>query len=194
MEFNPINDLLVAQSQKPPQLGELNLRVLTPFQRTLLVIDGTVTKFIEAYTMEPIEVIRLSQEAHCLNEKHQWLAAETGTDVIARQVLLKGRYSGKIYAYAASLIIESRINENLKHDLDVEGGGIGRILLNNQVESRREVLWYGKEQANGLPEAISHLNKTDFISRTYRIIVGGKPVMLINEKFPMDAEQLPSHI
>ena len=108
MEFNPINDLLVAQSQKPPQLGELNLRVLTPFQRTLLVIDGTVTKFIEAYTMEPIEVVRLSQETHYLNEKHKWLAAETGTDVIARQVLLKGQSTGKVYAYAASLIIESR--------------------------------------------------------------------------------------
>ncbi len=194
MEFNPINDLLVAQSEKPPQLGELNLRVLTPFHRALLVIDGTVTKFIEAYTMEPVEVTRLMQETHHLSENHDWLVAETGTEVIARQVFLKGKYSGKIYAYAASLIIESRLEGRFKHGLDIEGGGIGRVLINNQVESRREVLWYGKEQVNGLPEAISHLNKTDFVSRTYRIIVGEKPIMLINEKFPMDEKQLPSHI
>ncbi|HEC83971.1 MAG TPA: DUF98 domain-containing protein [Thioploca sp.] len=29
------------------------------------------------------------------------------------------------------------------------------------------------------------LTGKDFLSRTYRIIVGGKPIMLINERFPL---------
>jgi hypothetical protein len=54
--FNPLKDLFAAQSSKPETLREVNLRALSPFQRALLVIDGTVTKFIEAYTMEPVEI------------------------------------------------------------------------------------------------------------------------------------------
>ena len=46
---------------------------------------------------------------------------------------------------------------------------------------------------NDLPDIISHLEKEEFISRTYRIMAGGQPLMLINEKFPFNAEGLPSH-
>jgi chorismate-pyruvate lyase len=30
------------------------------------------------------------------------------------------------------------------------------------------------------------------VARTYRIIAGGRPIALINEKFPLDIEPLPS--
>ncbi len=53
---------MTAQASRPPELDELDLRTLTPFQRALLVLDGTVTKFIEAYTMEPLDIIRLAQD------------------------------------------------------------------------------------------------------------------------------------
>ncbi len=66
----------------------------------------------------------------------------------------------------------------------MEPAGLGRILLNSQLENRREVLWYGREQVADLPEAIEVYTGNDFISRTYRIIVGNQPIMLINEKFP----------
>jgi chorismate-pyruvate lyase len=33
----------------------------------------------------------------------------------------------------------------------------------------------------------------EFISRAYRIIANGKPIMLISEKFPSDRDLLPSH-
>ena len=59
--FDPMNDLLTAQSSRPSHLRRVNLRTLTPFQRALMVIDGTVTKYIEAYMMEPVNVIRLGQ-------------------------------------------------------------------------------------------------------------------------------------
>ncbi len=45
-DFSPLNELLTAQAAKPAGLSAVNLRVLSPFQRSLLVIDGTVTKFI----------------------------------------------------------------------------------------------------------------------------------------------------
>ena len=183
--FDPFADLMVMQEAKPRHWQAVDLRMLTPFQRALLSMDGTVTKFIEAYALEPIRIIRLRQEEKMLMADHPWLSATTGTTVIARQVLLRGKYSATIYAYAVSLLIANRLPADVVRGLDVEPAGLGRILLNSQLENRREVLWYGREQMADLPEAISVLTGHDFLSRTYRIIVGGQPMMLISEKFPM---------
>ena len=60
--FDPLSDLLVAQPEKPAHLKDINLRTLTAYQRALLTIDGTVTKFIEAYVMEPIMVKLIEQD------------------------------------------------------------------------------------------------------------------------------------
>ena len=69
-------------------------------------------------------------------------------------------------------------------DLAVEPAGIGRVLLNSQIENRREILWYGREQVANLPEAMEVYTGSEFFSRTYRVVASGQPVMLINEKFP----------
>ncbi|RMF84996.1 MAG: DUF98 domain-containing protein [Nitrospinota bacterium] len=188
-QFNPMSDLFVAQFAKPTQFEEINLRALTPFQRALLVIDGTVTKFIETYTLEPIEIVRLGQHTQALSADHVWLEAPQGTEVVARQVILRGKYSYILYAYAVSLIVPARLPDQIRQGLEVEGGALGRILLSGQMETRREVLWYGRERLHPLPEPIQHLTDGEFLSRTYRIIAGGQPLMLINEKFPMDLDR-----
>lgn len=187
--FDPVSELLVAQRSKPEELSPINLRTLTPFQRALLVIDGTVTKFIEAYTMEPIDTVRLHQETRPLSQDHHWLGAPAGTIVIARQVLLRGKYSYTVFAYAASLIVPDRMPETSHGELEQQGGSLGRILLAGELETRREVLWYGKGHSNQLPDDVSRTIGQEFISRTYRIIAGGQPVMVINENFPYDTDE-----
>ena len=183
--FDPLEDLFVAQAAKPLQFGEINLRALPPFHRALLVIDGTVTKFIEAYTMDPIEVVRISQEERNLTVDNDWLEANGGTKVIVREVFLRGKYSYRLYAYATSLILPERVPENFRQGLEADPGGIGRILLSNRLETYREVLWYGKERPEHLPDEIKHFENDEFVSRTYRIIAAHHPLMLINEKFPL---------
>src|SRR3990172_4462473 len=91
-EFDPLSDLFVAQFAKPPDLGIVNLRALTPFQRALLVIDGTVTKFIEAYTMEPVTVRIISHEQRRLSAENAWLEAEAGTPRFAPGRVFQGKY------------------------------------------------------------------------------------------------------
>jgi chorismate-pyruvate lyase len=191
--FDPFADLMLNQAARPRHWQPVDLRALTPFQRALLAIDGTVTKFIEAYTLEPVEITRLQQQEQPLSADHRWLAAPAGTPVIARQVLLCGKYSVTIYAYAVSLLIADRLPLEVLHGLDVEPAGLGRILLNSQLENRREVLWYGREQIADLPETIEIYTGNDFLSRTYRIIVGGQPLMLISEKFPFADPQTPQN-
>lgn len=184
--FDPFADLLAAQASRPVDLHPVNLRTLTPFQRALVSIDGTVTKFIEAYMLEPVESVLLAQQNQPLLADHPWLALSAPGEVIARQVLLRGRYSATVYAYAVSLLIPERLPPNLLRDLAHEPAGIGRLLLNSQIENRREILWYGRERIANLPEEIERCTGHEFISRTYRIIADDQPVMLINEKFPVE--------
>lgn len=182
--FDPFADLLSAQASRPRTLQTVNLRALTPFQRALLSIDGTVTKFIEAYVLEPVESLLLMQQTQLLQTAHHWLALPAQSEVIARQVLLRGRYSATVYAYAVSLLAPQRLSPTLLGDLAKEPAGIGRVLLNSHIENRREILWYGREHLPDLPETITHYTGNEFVSRTYRIVANGQPVMVINEKFP----------
>lgn len=183
--FDPFADLLAAQADRPPDLQAVNLRTISPFQRALLSIDGTVTKLIEAYMLEPVESVLLAQHTQRLHTDHPWLALPEGSEVVARQVLLRGRYSATVYAYAVSLLALERLPSTMLRDLAVEPAGIGRVLLNSQIENRREVLWYGREQIANLPQVVARCTGNAFLSRTYRIITGGQPVMVINEKFPV---------
>jgi chorismate-pyruvate lyase len=186
--FDPFMDLMLMQATRPAHLAPVDLRKLSPFQRALLAIDGTVTKFIEAYTLEPIEVVKLLQQPQMLNQAHPLLQTPAETPLIARQVLLQGRYSSTIYAYAASLLLPQRLPLDLMKHLEVAPAGLGRILLDSHLENRREILWYGIEDKanwlNTLPISLIHLGET-WLSRTYRILVQQQPVMLINEKFPL---------
>jgi chorismate-pyruvate lyase len=182
--FDPFADLLSAQASRPRDLRHVELRNLTPFQRALVSIDGTVTKFIEAYMLEPVEIVLLMQETQPLLADHPWLDLPAQSEVIARQVFLRGRYSTTIYGYAVSLLVPQRLSPTLLCDLALESAGIGRVLLNSRIENRRDILWYGYEQLAELPKDIRRLTGDTFLSRTYRIIVGGQPVILINEKFP----------
>ncbi|MGH8547090.1 MAG: chorismate--pyruvate lyase family protein [Methylococcales bacterium] len=173
-------------------ISEFEWRTFTPFQRALLVNDGTVTKLIEAYTLEAVEVVRLKQETQLLSSAHTWLKTPPDTEVIAREVVLRARHSSTVYAYAVSLLVPARLPAGLLNDLASEPGGLGQVLLNSRIENRREILWCGREQVTDPPEAIRELTGVDFISRTYRIIAGGQPVMLIDEKFPANGMRVAS--
>ncbi len=191
--FNPLHSLLRAQLERPAELGAVNLRVLSPFQRALLVIDGTVTKFIEAYAMEPLEIQRLSQNTEMLEEDHPWLEALRGTQVAVREVLIQGKYSRTPFVYAVSLVVLVRLSPEMRARLDVQGEGIGRIINDTEMETRREILWFGREHVPNLEHSALRRTSGEFISRSYRIITQGKPIALINEKFPYDIDRLPTH-
>ena len=185
-----MKDLFAAQFAKPPDLEEINLSQLTPFQRALLVIDGTVTQFIEAYTFSPVEIVLLHQETQTLPTSHDWLEAEKGTEVAARQVVLqteqKDAQQPIIHAYATSIIVLDRISQTIREGLTLNGQGLGQLLQRSGLESRRDLLWWGLKRAKDLPKTLAHLEGKPFLSRTYRIVADGQPIMLINEQSPLD--------
>jgi chorismate-pyruvate lyase len=180
--------LFVAQFARPTNLKHINLRKLTPFQRALLVADGTVTQFIEAYTLAPVDVVRIAQETRTLSADHGWLKATKGTTMIDRQVLLQSESntSSIPIALANSLIVLQRLPKIIQEGLVIEGEGLGRLLRQSGLETRRDLLWCGLEHPDDLPAIIGHLNGKPFLSRTYRIVANRQPLMLITEKFPLN--------
>jgi chorismate-pyruvate lyase len=98
-----------------------------------------------------------------------------------------------LYAYALSLIVIDRLPLDMQTRLEKDHEGLGRVLLSSRLESYRDVLWYGKEPAERLPKAVRQMVDREFVTRTYRIISNGKPVMLISEKFPLGGETDVAH-
>ncbi len=183
--FDPAAAVFVAQRQRPRRLGPVDLVALSPFQRGLLVIDGTVTSFIEAYVLEPIDVVRLGQDELTLAGREPWLELAAGTSALRRQVLLRGRRTGRFFAWADSLIASARLVPAIRRALQTEGGGLGRILVDARIETRRECLWYGRETGGETPAEVAALWHGAFLSRTYRVLSGSEPIMLITERFPL---------
>ena len=142
--------------------------------------------------MEPLEIIRLTQDQQFLPQYHPWLEAMSGTKVALRQVLILGRYSRTFYTYAVSLLVLDRLPERVRDGVERQGEGIGRLLNDTALEARREVLWCGREYMANLPESVNAVSDGNFISRAYRIIADRQPVALINEKFPAMPHNWPS--
>ncbi|MCY3741234.1 MAG: chorismate pyruvate-lyase family protein [Candidatus Poribacteria bacterium] len=185
-----MKSLFVAQDKKPATLRKINLARLTPFQRGLLVMDGTVTRFIEAYTFAPVKVVLLQQKKQILSTEHPWLQLPAGEEVISRQVILQTPVQKKlapiIHTYADSLIVSKRLPRSILDGLESNTQGLGTLLQHSGLETRRELLWCGIETLIDLPPAIAHLEGDSFISRTYLVLTNQEPLILINEKFPFE--------
>lgn len=183
--FDPVTDQFVAQEERPAALRAISLRELTPYQRALLAIDGTVTRFVEAYCLEPVAVVRLAQAETSLAEADAWLDLPAGAPVVRRRVMLVGAGSGRFFAWADSIIAVARAGSGIRRRLEDESGGLGRILLDQAVETRRESLWFGREEPPEVPAAVAARWPGGFLTRTYRVLAGGAPLMVITERFPL---------
>lgn len=185
-----VKELFIAQANRPSTLKDINLTRLTPFQRSLLITDGTVTRFIEAYKLSPVQVILLYQARRTLHNEHIWLKHPSGGKIIAREVVLQTPSTDNqipnTHAYAVSQIVYERLPKNVVEGLEAGFEGLGALLQNSKLETRRDLLWWGIERVTGLPSSIAHFEGQLFINRTYRIVANGNPLMLITEKFPLD--------
>lgn len=165
--------------------GDITLRSLPPFLRALLVTDGTVTKILEAYFWEPVEVQTLSQSFVAAERPIPWIEVSAGDRVLARRARLTGSRSGTAYATAFSLIRTDLIPQTFRQRLIDREIGIGVLIRDSGLESYREVLEVGAEAASPGSEAPDAAGPAELVYRTYRIIIARRPVILISESFPV---------
>ena len=178
--------LFIAQGDKPNHLQPINLSELGPLQRSLLIADGTVTRILEAYARQRIGSIKLDQSICTLNAEHTFLSAPAGTTIIRRRVMLRGRDTPIDYGEAESLIASHRLPRQMVNEIESGDESLGRLLHQFKIEVRRELLFFGSEKQSAVHDSKLQIKSPKLLSRTYRILSMGQPLMVIEEKFPMD--------
>lgn len=176
-DLGSLKDLFRAMKDRPAHLDDMNPESLPAFARVLLVTDGTVTHMLRAHFREAIHVDVLSQELESLADPVPWLEADKGEDILVRKVALKGASTGTPYARATSWIALGRLSPQMKSDIVELRRSIGHVLLANFSENRREMLWFGGAATEGTA------GQSRSLERAYRVIAGGKPLMIIAETF-----------
>lgn len=156
---------------------QLHMEQLPAFLRTLLVADGTVTKSLEAYFWEQVDVQNLGQAPTTLTQDLPWLGLPAGATVLARHVRLCGVDSGRYYADAESRIKLDALPEHLRDDLLAGRIGIGELLREKGLETYREILDVGTIANDPAFDG-------EAVYRAYRIVINHQPAILITEKFP----------
>lgn len=167
--------------------GDLDLRQLSPFQRVLLITDGTVTATIEAFLGEKMVVNVIAQDYVNSSDVSSPLDLQHSTRLLRRQILLKGERSHKACLYAESLIVPQRLPEAIRAGLLQRRKPIGELLQQTRLETFREITAREVTPAGDLATHFKCDPAQALISRTYRVFASRQPIMLITEKFPDDA-------
>ncbi len=158
---------------------------LSTFQRILLTTDGTVTDMLESYFSEQIQLIKLSETLKPIAQDIPVMQLKKGTEVIDREILLRGRISRKNYIYAESIVVIERLDEDFRNELLKTKTPIGKLWLEHRIESFKEIVDSGKEPA---PEKLAHYFRIEpninLLFRTYCVLTNRQATMMITEKFP----------
>jgi beta-ribofuranosylaminobenzene 5'-phosphate synthase len=159
---------------------------LSPLQTILLLTDGSVTTLLEAICGDEVTVTTLSQVVSTASEKTaEELEIDKGELVNNRTVVLKNSRTGEVLVYAISYTPLQRLAPEFRDDLMRADIPIGKILKKHNIESRREIGDIGiYPPEDTCVRVFGKSAGSSFLSRTYRIIREGKPLMLITEVFP----------
>lgn len=161
-----------AQFARPADWHDVPVTSLSPYHRSVLMTDGTVTSALEAYTLEPVRARCLAQRETTVAaaDAGGWLHASPELGVLARRSELVGVRTQIRYARAESLIVPGRLPAAFRSALAAEPAGIGTALRSGRTEVHRELLWFGR------PRGV-------VCARSYRVLIGGWPALMISEWF-----------
>ena len=184
----------MVQSSSFPIAGEI-LKLesivgrLSPVQKMLLGTDGSVTSLLEVVTESPVEIETLVQRVVPADEDvARELQVNPGEEVNFRVVLLKKANSQEALVYAISHTPLNRLEAGIKDDLTKADIPIGVILKKHCIESRRDItntafLPAGPEHCR----AFGVFAREIMLTRSYKIIRHGQPLIAIKETFPYNS-------
>lgn len=181
---------LSSVAQKISQLEELVGR-LSPVQKILLGTDGSVTNLLEVITGSPVEIETVVQEVIQADSSiASELVIDEGDLVNHRVVKLKKSETSEPLIYAVSYTPLKRLEPSFREDLIRADIPIGIILKNHQIESRRDITSAEVRAADrAMSRAFNIFPQELLLSRNYRIVRHGKPLISISETFPYNQFQ-----
>lgn len=153
--------------------------------RVLLVTDGTVTRTLEAWFLEPIEIDVLTHTEVISPNARPEIHVAPGEPMVLRRVLLRGKSTGRCYAFAETTIASARLPDEVHEQLLQQKRGIGELLSEQRLETRRELLGWVRATAGELAADLDVGEHDTVLARTYRIHLAGRAVVEIREVFPL---------
>jgi len=170
-----------AQQDVPSGLRDVPITQLDPVLRGLLFTDGTVSRLLEAITLSSVAVEPLEQgpdAAPAALARHLGIAPSA--ECLRRRVIMRLSDERPI-VWAESWFVTERLPPEFLASLSGNAQGIGGSLRALQLESRRELLWFGLGPA---PEWSGEADSsTDTLTRVYRVLMAGEATLLICEAF-----------
>lgn len=164
--------------------ASLGDRGLSALQRLLLTTDATVTRLLEVLFGEAIRTDGLEQSCRPASPADAELEPAGHETLLCRQTLLQGNDTGHNYLYAEACVVLDRLAPGLREDLLTTSEPIGALLTAHRTETFREVLRLGHRPAGSLGPQFDMDGGDELVFRTYRIMSGGKPIMLLTEYVP----------
>ncbi len=135
---------------------------------------------LEAWFNEAVVAHVTQVERELTDVESKLLEAPLGEQALFRQTQLSGKMSQTCYLTAEAWILPERLPEPTFAAIQSHEAGIGQALQQARSETLREVLEWHCE--------------TSLAWRRYRIIMGGRVVACITERFPLIAYQSSSAI
>lgn len=166
-----------------PGAGILADPSLGMLQRLLLTTDGTVVRLLEGWFGEPVRAVEIAQCTVPAPPGDPVLETSGYEKTLRRNVLLQTRDSGRTLLHAASSIVLDRVPPAVRDGLLAARAPIGRVLIDNRVETFKELLRMGRRRAGSLSAQLDVDVDDELLYRTYRVLSGGHPIMLITETF-----------
>lgn len=165
-------------------LGQFDVQSLGLIQRIMLATDGTLTDTVEAIFNEPIGLNKLSVSITATQAPIHALSLQAGEQIMERKVLIFGETTGRTYVYAESVLAVSRLPEAFHSALLTSNEPLGRLWLRHKLETWKELLSVNVGSLHSGDFFFSPNDSSDLLTRTYRLLSGGQPLMLITEYFP----------
>jgi chorismate-pyruvate lyase len=169
-----------ARAQRPARLSSVDLSELSAEMRLLLLHDGTLTTALEAQILAPVTVeVEAQQEIDLNRQQATWLQSEVGTRAIRRRSVLRHGLTRQLLVQAESLVLPSRLPGPFLDVLAASPQGLGAAIAGLKLETRRELLWYGRTRI-----IAGHLGDFPALARCYRLIHRRQAVLSVEERFP----------
>jgi chorismate-pyruvate lyase len=164
-------------------IGCEEIRKLNRDLRLLIATNGTLTRILGIVADEEIVVHIVEQEIHRVAPEEAERGQLPGDRVLQRRVVLQGRSSGHRFVAAESLIAIDVLPPAITASLTETRCPIGEVMAAERLETFKEAadVWIGQSpnwMVQGQPSP-----PPDIVSRRYRIIVEGRPVIIIAEYF-----------
>lgn len=154
----------------------------THLNRVLMASDGTTTSLLESFLDEPLRVEVVPQRPANAVELAEWPGTPPQSGILVRDAKLIGRRTGRLVVHARSLVVLDRLPERSRTEIREGRELLGRTLRTHRVEQHREILTTGHGRA---PATTNAGDATAMPWRTYAIVVGGVPAVLVTEWFQL---------